>query len=564
MATAKQAPLSYPTLPAEGEEEQKKLQEIEQLRQNLKDTLDQRKGFFLDPTMLALVRGFSAPTKTGSFFESAGIAAGELGKTQEEEQKRAQDIARMKMELAMGEYGMMQQQKTGRMIEEALKPPGMPGAALPAGAAPVGGAAAPAGIPSGPVAGTAGGPLGAPAGVPSGAPTSAPTGAATISGTLTPEAIARIKLRDPEKGKILEEMVKDRMGRFKTENNVVYQMDAPGGPKVIMDLRPFEAKEYPTLVGMMSMTWPKYQEYQTILDTKGRDAAIDWLRNYRFGPKAEQEIKTTGVPTATEAAAQRVTAEERAKAENKRTQEAIEAGSTTAATAQYRVLEGIAVKPRAEKIFGVFSQPGIMENLLSLAAQGARGGNLTASIPGIENAYRRLGLSKEDIADFELAASVMANIQLQNSKMTQGQGAVSDYERSLFALAAISPQDRPETILRKIALYQAKSSLDTKIANALEDTGMSLSEFKKSSPEYKKYKAEYESQITRLVSNITGISEEKLREQYESGQLPTLPRPSQGAARPSSQGSPQRPDTRVINGETWERQRDGSWKKVKQ
>jgi hypothetical protein len=95
MATPKQSGLS-PLAMVEGEEEQQKFAEVQQLQQQLKDALDYRKGFYLDPTMLALAQGFATPTKTGSFFESAGIAAGRVAEAQEAERKRAQEIAQMR------------------------------------------------------------------------------------------------------------------------------------------------------------------------------------------------------------------------------------------------------------------------------------------------------------------------------------------------------------------------------------------------------------------------------------------------------------------------------------
>ena len=49
---------------------------------------------------LAMAQGFLAPTKTGSFGESLGNVSAQLRPVQEAEEKRAQDIAKMRFELA--------------------------------------------------------------------------------------------------------------------------------------------------------------------------------------------------------------------------------------------------------------------------------------------------------------------------------------------------------------------------------------------------------------------------------------------------------------------------------
>lgn len=55
---------------------------------------------FFDPTLLAISQAFLGPTKTGSFGEAAGVAAGNVAKAQEAQQTREEDLARMRLELA--------------------------------------------------------------------------------------------------------------------------------------------------------------------------------------------------------------------------------------------------------------------------------------------------------------------------------------------------------------------------------------------------------------------------------------------------------------------------------
>jgi hypothetical protein len=69
-------------------------------QQEAKDILAQRNNRLLDPTYLAMAQGFFAPTKTGSFGESLGNVAAQVGPAQQAEEKRTIDMAKMRMELA--------------------------------------------------------------------------------------------------------------------------------------------------------------------------------------------------------------------------------------------------------------------------------------------------------------------------------------------------------------------------------------------------------------------------------------------------------------------------------
>jgi hypothetical protein len=74
--------------------------EVDAARETMKQALQDRKGR-IDPSMLALAQGFLAPTRTGSFGESLGSAAGAYGKAQEAESDRNAQLAKMRYELAL-------------------------------------------------------------------------------------------------------------------------------------------------------------------------------------------------------------------------------------------------------------------------------------------------------------------------------------------------------------------------------------------------------------------------------------------------------------------------------
>jgi hypothetical protein len=85
----------------EGEESNLANQRYQEAYDKLVQAVEARseKPFF-DPTYLAAAQGFLSPSKTGSFFESLGNVAGNVAKAQEAEQTRAEELAKMRLELA--------------------------------------------------------------------------------------------------------------------------------------------------------------------------------------------------------------------------------------------------------------------------------------------------------------------------------------------------------------------------------------------------------------------------------------------------------------------------------
>ena len=73
--------------------------EVDAAREAMKEALANRKDR-IDPSALALAQGFLAPTRTGSFGESLGTAAGAYVKSQEGESDRNAQLAKMRYELS--------------------------------------------------------------------------------------------------------------------------------------------------------------------------------------------------------------------------------------------------------------------------------------------------------------------------------------------------------------------------------------------------------------------------------------------------------------------------------
>lgn len=99
-------------LGADTEEYQKRKAEVDAARTAMTAALQERKNRF-DPTMLALAQGFLAPTRTGSFGESLGMAVKGYGEAQQAEMERAAQLAKMRYELARS--GLSEEQEAAKL-----------------------------------------------------------------------------------------------------------------------------------------------------------------------------------------------------------------------------------------------------------------------------------------------------------------------------------------------------------------------------------------------------------------------------------------------------------------
>ena len=208
------APLG--SLFAEGPEEQTLVDEIKGSYAKLREALDSRQGRLFDPTLLAISQALGSPTKTGSFGEVLGNVAGAIIPVQQAEEKRSQEIATMKMELAQRELAQRQSARGDAMFREML--PRIAGQPQAPGASAEPGAPAEA----------------------SGAP-AAPQGRPVTSADV---AILASIPGMGDKAKILGDLIKSNRERYHVSNDMIVDKDAPGGPKIFADLR--VSKQEPT------------------------------------------------------------------------------------------------------------------------------------------------------------------------------------------------------------------------------------------------------------------------------------------------------------------------------
>ena len=474
MATAK-SPLS---LYAETPEELAPIEEYRAAQQKLIDAMEGRKNQLFDPVMLAMAQGFLAPTKTGSFGEALGNVASQVAPVQEAEEKRAQEIAKMRFDLA--QQNLMQSRATRGEKEFRNLIGGMGASARAEGAAP--GAPGAAGAPS------------------------------VVSGArpISPQDIARLATLDPEKAKILSDMVKAQQDRFAISmNGIVF--DKSTGQYLNLEIPGQKQEPFSTPYGRFEMTPNEYSQFrQAEAAGKGKE----WIDKFRQ-PSGVATSATPGAPgsptgrkTVSEQAAEAKGAETRAtetaKAETTRTQDMINMGQdATGRQASYASLRSIASRPDANQLFGIFNRPDVGTAILNLVNEGVRSQSGSIQVGALEDTLRNVGLPQDQIDRYRFALSTMANIQLQQAKLAAGQGAVSNFERDLFANATISPKDTPQAILSKLAMLEARADFDRRRASALRRSKMSADDFMESE-DYNRIVQDYLGRVASISSNIGG------------------------------------------------------------
>jgi hypothetical protein len=165
-------------------------------QQAMQDMLAKRENRLFDPTLLAMAQGFLAPTRTGSFGESLGNAAGAIVPVQQAEDKRSIDMAKMRLDMAQQglqtDIGIRKQQGLADFLKNnTAEMPGMPAAPAAAPAVQGANAAAASVMPqAGPSAPSVlpAAPLGAlPTGMPPAAP-AAPAGPLSAGPSAPPAA----------------------------------------------------------------------------------------------------------------------------------------------------------------------------------------------------------------------------------------------------------------------------------------------------------------------------------------------------------------------------------------
>jgi len=471
-------------------------QEYQAALNRMEQALNARQNRFFDPSMLALAQGFLAPTQTGGFGESLGFAAKNVREAQAAEEKEERDIAEARLGLAGRGIELERLRQRDREFAKLMGPEtsGAPATGplsrqQPAGPLSV----APRGF-----EGVQGIPVAPPnpnfmtgrqyLGMARLDPSIAPTTAIKDASKLEQDRyqvkeggvqdLASGMFYPFPKGELVERQIFGYEGTYKIDARTAALLDmyaANGDPRY------YEVAE-------RAVKGPK-------APPKPGETAPESKAPGKISSVAETEAEKAG---ATERAQQRTKAQEADRAET------IKAGSDAPSRlGVYRQLDQIAASPNAALIFGVFERPGVFENFMKLIEGGVGTPGFSITLPAIRDVLTNAGLDQNMINQAQYGLSLMAQVQLQMSRLQQGQGAVSDFERSLFASAAIARTDNPDTIRAKLDLLRARAEFDREVAKAVRTYKGSIDDFK-SGDDYANMVQRYEEKLGGIIQNRLG------------------------------------------------------------
>ena len=131
-------------------------------------------------------------------------------------------------------------------------------------------------------------------------------------------------------------------------------------------------------------------------------------------------------------------------------------------TSAERVVNLVQENPKA---VGVLAKPGVTNALATIARDGLNTPSGAIGIKTIEDALvlSMPGTDQKTVNARKEIAQNLARGALEASKLSQGQGSVSDFERSMFEKIAGSLADTPELLIKRQKMLIARAELDQKL-----------------------------------------------------------------------------------------------------
>jgi hypothetical protein len=235
---------------------------------------------------------------------------------------------------------------------------------------------------------------------------------------------------------------------------------------------------------------PKYKsrgQYEADVQTweRKRDAAIKIQEEFQ-----KELVKGTAENIILDEKAFRATTEPKSVAERK--------------TSAERVVQLVNESPKA---VGVLAVPGITNALATIVRDGLNTPSGAVGIRSIEDALVKTmpGTSQKIINARNEIAQNLARGALEASKLSQGQGSVSDFERTMFEKIAGSLADTPELLIKRQQMLISRANLDQQLGRMYRAsrTGGGVTDFEKfmSRPDVEKLVDNYEEDLRKILGS---------------------------------------------------------------
>jgi hypothetical protein len=524
---AKQSPLALVEMPGESSGMTEARQTYIDAQKKMLEALESRNQLF-DPVLLAMAQGFLAPTKTGSFGESISNVAGAVGPAAEAERKRNIEMAQIRAELAANQYGAAQKGEALKSFTSAMQP-GKPGETIT-----VGGQQYPA----------------------------------EFAG-MTPQRAAQIGMYDKDLGELANKFLQAMRDEVKVTAEGAYNVrtgqftPTPGGTLVNVYV--------PEHNGDIPMTRQDQVELNEAR-RKGDGKAVRQIINRLTQPLPET---APGEPTPGAVAAEGSTArpaitvqererrreEEKAQLETRtaaekklaetaagRTSQVFEQASAARQTdPTYARIETILKEPGIDTVMGVLERNGALAQIGSLVEEAIRVGNYSIGIPTIRKVLTNAGTPQNLIDRAMELTSAFAQLNFDARKGLGSGTSVSNFEQLMVNQMGLSMMDTAASAKAKLAFLREQARFRQEIGSALKEArkkspGMQFDDFEET-PEFTKM---FDAYKVRQEANVK-----------KAGQ-PETPRGE--LIQPNKPAAPRAGQERKIDGKTYVRQPDGSYK----
>lgn len=445
--------------------------------QRIMDALDARENRNQQDIYLALAQGMLTPGKTGSFGESLGQSAGNVREVQRQQDKESLENAQMRLQVAQAGREQEQLSKAQKAFQQkaGLGAPGAPGAG---GAAPE---------------------------------------MNTVSLQDAMSFIAAFP-NQKELGARMMEAAKAGLDRYSMSmNGIVF--DKMLGKYLNVDIPGQTQSDYSTPYGTFKML---PNEYSRFAMAQKAGMGREWMDAFKKGDqfnvdqlvaqKLEGKATTTGKPSEkaegaadesgrmtvsqqeAQSAAMKETATQRAKGENTRYQTIMDNGNAaTSKMAVYRTMNDVVNRKGMDQILGYFERP----DFLSAAGKFIESGKWGSE--ALREVLQNLGAPQELIDNKMLLNSLVNQVGVDFSRLNKGQGAVSDYERSLYQSLGPNMKDPIGAFRKKTEMLNARAEFERDIATKLNKSKMDADEFVLNSPQYEAALNKYYRTLERIV-----------------------------------------------------------------
>jgi hypothetical protein len=503
--------------------------------QKMQESLAKRTTLPYDPRFMALGVGLGSPTKTGQFTESLSQGMGKFHEATLGENERQQATDTQNLDLLMKQQQLRQKLAGSAMLQNLGGPQGAMPSQAPAGGAPLGGLAVPAGAPP-----TAGMPSSRP-----GLPTTV-TGFAPIGRR---ELIAGQQIGDPDTEKFLFNLQKAEVEAKKAADAGFTEVTIPYSDKKVKVRTEvadgfFEAARQAATTG----------NEQILIRFMAQNGMISPTRTQNAKGEPEFQRPLSEAESAAQKTSMEATARERATASESRGNMVLSRGEN-AMQMEALANDVLSLTDSNTRAFNLMQNATVRDSLLRAIEQGASGtaGPVTVAlnlpVRVALQGNKEYQLTKDDIAALQLFQQKQSAITAEMRKMarTPGEGATDRAEGQLYAAIGILPTDSAKVLALKSEAMVQRARYDARAAELWskfteENPNRSFTYFQHNNPEFKELQKNY----VRTLNEMRDKNADTLRTS------PKVPAPS---ASPASSGGERKPP------KGWKKMPDGSFEK---